>query len=694
MATAKLSMELTDVLSCPICMETFTRPIVLPCIHTFCTHCITNYVKTKTTEAEGGIGGEDMIFPCPTCRRDTTIPKGGVSCFPPNVFINNLNDVYVSMTQINDLCELCSHEAESNSAIWRCIDCNQSMCDACKSAHQRMVRVIGNHTIVSLEKWKNTDIAEVCVQNKEWCLKHPSEVLKFYCCICEKGICRDCHVLDHVDHKCRDIGDVAKEMKERMKQYMAQIKSNIEKRGCVLKEIDDKKCELIDKEKDTVNDIRVHKDKYIGMISEYFDELENVVRTTQAASLKFLDLTSEGLQIENTSLKNTYDLGLSLVNYGRNSEILDTTERLSNIVTSLNVPDVTDKGIPKIMVFEARDSGEMRIPEICGTLGVCDVFGSHKTSHEEPNAHETSETENSKEQKVEKEEQGTNSTGVGPGSLETKDGKFMDQLTGFVETLRVCGQAKTPYPPHSISVLANNKIYINDFRMNIHWYNVKKHEWEVLNDPDDDDVSTWCPSFLTSNNNSLVVVNSAAFEDDGGVYTYSHRKKKFSKDISLGNVVTATMTTPGKIAICRHFGVQRWKHIVKMYNMGDGKLCPGFSSHILKHPPRHMAYNPVSGDVIITSCGGVTALKSSLHYERWHFDDCKDTQGVCVDPNGTVIVADYQRLLFLSDRGEYMTHFDVNMLLGGNLQGIAYTKDSGVVCLTENKCLYDLIYRA
>ncbi|XP_045200038.2 tyrosine-protein kinase SRK2-like isoform X1 [Mercenaria mercenaria] len=74
-----------EFLSCKICLEPYQRPKALPCLHSFCKHCLQDYVRRHTGHRPG-------YFPCPMCRKDIRIPEGGIEQFQDNFFLLSLSD--------------------------------------------------------------------------------------------------------------------------------------------------------------------------------------------------------------------------------------------------------------------------------------------------------------------------------------------------------------------------------------------------------------------------------------------------------------------------------------------------------------------------------------------------------------------------------------------------------------------------
>lgn len=56
--------EVTEHLTCAVCMEQFKEPKVLPCLHTYCKACLGKLVKKQ---------GSDQIITCPECRQDSKV---------------------------------------------------------------------------------------------------------------------------------------------------------------------------------------------------------------------------------------------------------------------------------------------------------------------------------------------------------------------------------------------------------------------------------------------------------------------------------------------------------------------------------------------------------------------------------------------------------------------------------------------
>src|SRR5688572_10703505 len=158
--------KIAEVTECSICVQIFTNPKILPCVHTFCLHCLEKYGKDKKP-------GDQMV--CPICRNECIIPDGGFCNLPNNIFIGKMVEIgKLATAPANEsMCDICP-EGEELVAKMYCIDCEQILCERCSKSHKR-TKFSQNHQVIELGSKLN-------VQNfnlrNSYCDHHPKELIK------------------------------------------------------------------------------------------------------------------------------------------------------------------------------------------------------------------------------------------------------------------------------------------------------------------------------------------------------------------------------------------------------------------------------------------------------------------------------------------------------------------------------------
>ena len=77
--------NLREEVSCSVCSDIFTDPKQLPCIHSFCLHCLNQWHRTSH--------GRDTIR-CPKCQAVSGVPESGdLKDLPTSFYLNGLIDV-------------------------------------------------------------------------------------------------------------------------------------------------------------------------------------------------------------------------------------------------------------------------------------------------------------------------------------------------------------------------------------------------------------------------------------------------------------------------------------------------------------------------------------------------------------------------------------------------------------------------
>ena len=79
-----MKQEIENITECSICIQTFTKPKILPCIHTYCLKCLDGWTKTQS---------QGRQISCPLCRKPFTVPDGGLQNLPTNFFMEKLLEI-------------------------------------------------------------------------------------------------------------------------------------------------------------------------------------------------------------------------------------------------------------------------------------------------------------------------------------------------------------------------------------------------------------------------------------------------------------------------------------------------------------------------------------------------------------------------------------------------------------------------
>uniref|UniRef100_W5M1Y5 Uncharacterized protein n=1 Tax=Lepisosteus oculatus TaxID=7918 RepID=W5M1Y5_LEPOC len=153
---------LESELTCPVCLDIFRDPRLLPCGHNLCLLCVQELRKQR---------GNGQSFSCPECRED-----------PAAVF-----------------CDCC---LQKTAAVRLCLKCEVALCGDHVRLHTERP-AFRDHTLTELGQ----DPA------KRKCPEH-GEVFRFYCVQDEAALCSSCTVQrQHKGHDMKTYKELAEEFK-------------------------------------------------------------------------------------------------------------------------------------------------------------------------------------------------------------------------------------------------------------------------------------------------------------------------------------------------------------------------------------------------------------------------------------------------------------------------------------------------
>ena len=265
----KMSLEdLEKEVTCAVCQEHYTDPKILPCLHYYCKQCILR-LTLRT--------GNNKPFSCPECRKDTTLPEGGVEELKSAFFINRLKSMYVKHKKALSKqahCEICTNPQALAEAF--CQQCDKFACKSCMHMHSVMKALFDGHNIVSIDQLLKIKAEELVPKNPAHskCEVH-GELLKIYCFDCNKLICRDCTVKDHKDHDI-EFNNVAADNKK--KELMESLKP--------LRGVEDSLSRALEEVSHTEREVEAQGDSVANTIETSFEELHTILETRKQQLLE------------------------------------------------------------------------------------------------------------------------------------------------------------------------------------------------------------------------------------------------------------------------------------------------------------------------------------------------------------------------------------------------------------------------
>ena len=228
--------SLHEEVSCSVCMTTLTDPKILPCLHTFCLHCLNGILRTS---------GRYDIFTCPECRKEVQVPSSGnLQDLPTNFRMNSLLDV-LAIKECHTAGVKCANCDKSSRHSSYCFQCCAFWCDECIIAHN-LIKANKEHRVLALKDFEDQDIEDV-LKRPAFCQQkhHEKEELKFFCKNCGVAICNLCVATIHDGHAKIVLEEAASERKIQVKSAIETQKKNIEHKKNVIAHLE-RQCNQIE----------------------------------------------------------------------------------------------------------------------------------------------------------------------------------------------------------------------------------------------------------------------------------------------------------------------------------------------------------------------------------------------------------------------------------------------------------------
>ena len=269
--------NLREEVSCSVCSDIFTDPKQLPCLHSFCLHCLKQWHRTSHSC--------DTIR-CPKCQAVSKVPESGdLKDLPTSFYLNGLIDV-LAIKECRKTQVKCGNCHKKSSEASYCFQCCIFYCQACATAHNIM-RSNKDHRVLALKDFQDKDYEDV-LKRPVFCPKqgHTEEELKFFCKDCKTAVCQTCVTLGHKSHTMNLIQEEAETQKIEMKSKVETHRNNLKAKKNIIRQLDEDYAKLIQQGEDVKRDVQKIVDNLIAVIEVKKRNIFSAVENQTSKSLE------------------------------------------------------------------------------------------------------------------------------------------------------------------------------------------------------------------------------------------------------------------------------------------------------------------------------------------------------------------------------------------------------------------------
>lgn len=187
---------LEDHVTCSVCMDLYNDPLALPCLHSFCRHCIQ------------GLFSSALEISCPECRTEVKLGSRGIDGLPRNFQLAGIvesykkeNDDVIKSRAARSADQTYCGEHKLMGEIY-CRTCDKPLCLKCLTTLQHEKK----HRMKPITRQNNSKRNDV-MRSDTMCSDH-EKPYKLVCGDCDTVVCVQCVIQRHISHKLASVEEI------------------------------------------------------------------------------------------------------------------------------------------------------------------------------------------------------------------------------------------------------------------------------------------------------------------------------------------------------------------------------------------------------------------------------------------------------------------------------------------------------
>ena len=319
-----LLINLKEQVTCAICLDSFTDPKTITCLHTFCCDCLKKHALISQRNGK---------FRCPECQAEVDLPEA--NCFDklPSSFHHNRLLSLLAVRQSGDGNEIsCGICKKKSAEISYCFECAEFMCSDCVNVHLLFLHISEGHKVTPVKQFQPQDY-EALMKRQSFCAQqyHEREIVRFFCLKCKLCVCQICIATDHKSHEGHDVellDKVADGEKVNILERAEKLKGKTKLYSDAIFKLQQTELELRTNTTNVKREVSQTVEKVIAKIRQSEREIITHLENTRASRLEMLN--SEKTQVQSLLKQINQAVGFAeqLVQNCSSSDIMQSKAKL------------------------------------------------------------------------------------------------------------------------------------------------------------------------------------------------------------------------------------------------------------------------------------------------------------------------------------------------------------------------------
>ncbi|XP_058969009.2 E3 ubiquitin-protein ligase TRIM71-like [Pocillopora verrucosa] len=331
--------------TCSICLDTYTKPKTIACLHTFCLKCLEEHASKTQTQGQ---------FRCPDCQAQVNIPEG--NCFDnlPTGFLQNSLLSLLAVRQSSNGSQItCGNCKKKSAGISYCFGCEELLCLECDKAHKVFQNSsFRGHRVTAVEQFQAVDY-EALLKRQSFCPQpyHKREKTRFFCLECQICVCQVCINTDHKNHNVDPLEKAADAEKANI---MAAVESTEQKKKVCSDAIKTFQQVVVELERNVTaakREVSQTSEQMIAKIREHEREAIQILENTRVSRMEKINSLNEQVKSLIKQLEQAVQFAKNLVERSSSSDVMKSKKSLEQRFGDLNKATVPSLPVCSFVKF-------------------------------------------------------------------------------------------------------------------------------------------------------------------------------------------------------------------------------------------------------------------------------------------------------------------------------------------------------